>query len=343
MWGLACGAFAAWRWMPIQREMEASNAMLRKTWMRYPMVGGVFGFAYFCGMQLPVRFFQKATHRNEGISAETYKGKHDIVGRFRLFENSRQDSSEDKLLDFLAMYDKDPLSKPQLLDHLVKRISEQTDLTEVFRVKRQGKDANPIFWQFGKIHGLENIAFCDPDELKACNGNPYTLQKLVNKVSPLDAPGFSSYEELQEQLHKTLADYKAEVEKLSLYPSDKKKLLALPFALAKRQENPEPKEGQAAYDLFTELTGKDWNSDLRVKFDQETKITEFDYENYLNPALLEGVDTQTEEFKNFVRALNFMSKTKYEKHQDNKKKFSSIMSVLAGLNAEDQRALLHLV
>ena len=97
------------------------------------------------------------------------------------------------------MYDKDPLSKPQLLDHLVKRISEQTDLTEVFRVKRQGKDSNPIFWQFGKIHGLENIAFCDPAELAACNGNPYTLQKLVNKVSPLDAPGFSSYQELEEQ------------------------------------------------------------------------------------------------------------------------------------------------
>ena len=130
---------------------------------------------------------------------------------------------------------------------------------------------------------------------------------------------------------------------MSLYPSDKKKLLALPFALAKRKENPEPKEGQAAYDLFTELTGSDWNSDLRVKFDQETKITEFDYENYLNPALLEGVDTQTEEFKNFVRSLNFMSKTKYEQHQQNKKNFSSMMSVLAGLNAEDQRALLHLV
>ena len=46
-----------------------------------------------------------------------------------------------------------------------------------------------------------------------------------------------------------------------------KKLLALPFALAKRQENPEPKEGQAAYDLFTELTDSEWSSDLRVKFD----------------------------------------------------------------------------
>ena len=71
-----------------------------------------------------MRFFQKIGHRNDGISEETYKGKHDAVGRFRLFEsgmNSR--SSEDKVLDYLAMYDKDPLSKPELLDHMMKRIS----------------------------------------------------------------------------------------------------------------------------------------------------------------------------------------------------------------------------
>ena len=129
LFGLACGAVAANRWMPIQREMELSNAMLRKRWMRYPMVAGVFGFAYFCGMQLPVRFFQKIGHRNEGISHESYKGKHDIVGRFRLFENSESSGAEDKLLDYLSMYDKDPLSKPELLEHMVRRISEQTDLS----------------------------------------------------------------------------------------------------------------------------------------------------------------------------------------------------------------------
>ena len=61
--------------------------MLRKRWMRYPMVAGVFGLAYFCSLQLPVRFLQKIGHRNDGISVETYKGKHDVVGRFRLFES----------------------------------------------------------------------------------------------------------------------------------------------------------------------------------------------------------------------------------------------------------------
>ena len=59
---------------------------------------------------------------------------------------------------------------------MMKRVSEQTDLTEVFRIKRQGKDANNLFWQFGKIHGLENIAFCDTNDLSKVAGNPHTLQ-----------------------------------------------------------------------------------------------------------------------------------------------------------------------
>ena len=199
LWGLACGGLAAYKWMPIQKEMEASNALMRKRWMRYPLTAGVFATAYFAGLQLPVRFFQKATHRNEGVSSDTYQGKHDLVGRFRIFENGNEPSSaEDKLLDHLSMYDKDPLSKPELLNHMIKSISKQTDLSQIFRIKRQGKDADPIFWQFGKIHGLENIAYCSPADLEATNGNPYKLQKLVNTIDPKNVPGFSSYQEGQE-------------------------------------------------------------------------------------------------------------------------------------------------
>lgn len=194
MFGIACGSLAAYKWMPIQREMELSNAMLRKRWMRYPMVAGVFGLAYFCSLQLPTRFFQKIGHRNQGITEETYRGQADIVGRFRLFESGNEPSAaEDRVLDYLAMYDKDPLSKPELLDHIVKRITKHTDLNEIFQVKRVGKDQNPIFWAFGKIHGLENIAFCDSQELLAAKGNPVLIQSLVNKVSPKNAPGVGSF------------------------------------------------------------------------------------------------------------------------------------------------------
>ena len=50
LFALTVGGFAAYKWMPIQREMEASNALLRKQWMRYPMVGAVFAGAYWMGL-----------------------------------------------------------------------------------------------------------------------------------------------------------------------------------------------------------------------------------------------------------------------------------------------------
>ena len=78
------------------------------------------------------------------------------------------------------MYDKDPLSKPELVEHMINRISEQTDLSKVFQIKRQGKDRNDVFWLLGKIHGLENIAFCDSADLADVQGNPAKLQMLIN-------------------------------------------------------------------------------------------------------------------------------------------------------------------
>lgn len=106
---------------------------------------------------------------------------------------------------------------------------------------------------------------------------------------------------------------------------------------------PEPKRGQPEYELFRELTGKDWDAYADLEFDPETKITEFDYENYLNPELLKNIDTNTDEFKQFVRALNFTTKTQYEQHQANKKKFSQLNMLLSGLDADQQRALIHLI
>jgi len=75
--------------------------------------------------------------------------------------------------------------------------------------------------------------------------------------------------------------------------SDRKKLLALPFLLAKRVELPEPKIGQKEYALFKTLYGKDWNHYAHINFDPEEKITEFNYENFISKHLLEGIDTSS--------------------------------------------------
>ena len=57
MWGISCGALALYKWLPIQRELEAGQAIWRKTWMRYPLSISVFSIAYFIGTQMPSRFF----------------------------------------------------------------------------------------------------------------------------------------------------------------------------------------------------------------------------------------------------------------------------------------------
>jgi len=49
--------------------------------------------------------------------------------------------------------------------------------------------------------------------------------------------------------------------------------------------------GQKEIGLFKELTGSDWYEGQNVEIDEEHKITEFDYENHINPKMLKGIDT----------------------------------------------------
>jgi hypothetical protein len=66
--------------------------------------------------------------------------------------------------------------------------------TRNFQMKRMGKDKDDIFWFFGKIHGLENLAYVDPAKGLATRGDPWKLQMLVNDANdnakPLPAQSF---------------------------------------------------------------------------------------------------------------------------------------------------------
>jgi len=77
----------------------------------------------------------------------------------------------------------------------MKNYAQNVDLSEVFQIRRSGKDLDPIFWHFGKVHGLENIAFASNEELLETGGNPVKLQKLVNKFEGRQRL-FSSSEDL---------------------------------------------------------------------------------------------------------------------------------------------------
>lgn len=124
----------------------------------------------------------------------------------------------------------------------------------------------------------------------------------------------SSFDEAISDTHSKLDTFKSAVEGLetngmNMKSSDKKKLLALPFYLAKRQELPVPKYGQKEYELFKEMYGLDYNYFQDLVYDQEEKITEFNYENYISKHILKGLDTQSDEFKVAIKKMNFLTKT----------------------------------
>lgn len=264
----------------------------------------------------------------------------DLVGRFRLFENGAPGvSAEQSLVNYLHEYSDRPFVK----DELLAKLEDMQNKGLKMRIRRMGKDLDDLHWHFGKIHGLENIAFAEEADLKAVGGDPIALQLLVNRLDGGVRATPSSFEEIQVKSEDKYANYKDQVSQLNLITSDRKKILSLPLYLSKRVQVPEPKRGQSIYDLFTSITGKTFNSDLFIDLDKETKITEFDFEKYLNPALLQRVSSQNDIFKNFVRNTNFFTNTSYEQLQEDKKKFINSTPVLAQLNPREQRELLHLI
>ena len=62
--------------------------------------------------------------RGAGVDHDTFKGENDLVGRFRLYENAESVTKEGDTLDYLSMYAKDPLTKPQLVEQMMKNISK---------------------------------------------------------------------------------------------------------------------------------------------------------------------------------------------------------------------------
>mgnify|MGYP000923044030 CR=1 FL=1 len=137
-------------------------------------------------------------------------------------------------------------------------------------------EKDDLIWMYGKIHGLENIAFLTDEQLEHIK-DPITLQRAINNVRRPDGVA-SSYEEVIERINTNLQKYKECVDKFGFYPSDRQKMLSQPFYLMKRVQPPEPKRGQWQWNFFKELYGKEWSHYDHLEIDLEKKITEFDFE-----------------------------------------------------------------
>ena len=91
------------------------------------------------------------------------------------------------------------------------------------------------------------------------------------------------------------------------------------------------------------MFGKEWSTYAGVKFDPEEKITEFNYEKFIHRQILKNMDTNSEDFKNYIKMLNLTTKTQYERHLDNQENFKQLMPYLSNLDEEETEIFLHLI
>lgn len=167
---------------PIIKHLQRYNAIFRKPWMKPPVYGAVFLFFGYVGLQLPARIFPKWSSSNPGVTHATFSSQQDMVSRFRIFDNVENPDQRDNIASYLSLYTTEPLTKSEMIDNIALNAMKNYDLGSMFRVKRRGKDKDPFFWSFGKVHGLENIAFADPQEVRDTQGNPVKIQRIVDRM-----------------------------------------------------------------------------------------------------------------------------------------------------------------
>ena len=202
-WGALVGGVAAYKFQPIQADLARRHALFRKAWMRFPLQMAVFAGFSLTAIQIPNRMSKLLGHR--GVTQDMAMSATDIVGKFRMFENSPgAASAEQNLVNYLHEYSDRPFVK----DELLLRLKEMEKNGHHMRVKRIGKDQNDFFWLCGKIHGLENIALLTDEELKEVNGNPIKLQLLINKTENRRKSD-ASYEEVQSNLEEYMNTFKS--------------------------------------------------------------------------------------------------------------------------------------
>lgn len=128
---------------------------------------------------------------------------------------------------------------------------------------------------------------------------------------------------------------------MEMHSSDRKKVMALPFYLAKRSQDPEPRMGQYEFELFERLYGFNWYDDARIIRDEEHKITEFDYENHIDTSLFTKEQLQSEDFKHFIKVKQLLHETELERLQNAKENFKNLMPILRVLTNEEKDAFIH--
>lgn len=123
--------------------------------MKVPWNLFIFSLGYTVCSQLSARIFNE-----KSLNFERTFGDVDYISRFRYFEHETPEPSfRNDMSNYLMT--SIPLNKNEMVGELVEKMMKDDDIVGKYKIKRLGKDEDDVFWAFGKIHGLENLAFVD--------------------------------------------------------------------------------------------------------------------------------------------------------------------------------------
>lgn len=144
------------------------------------------------------------------VSPNQYQGNHDLVAKFRVFENDgAQASAKSDLESYVDIYQSGPLTKAELLNRMADGLPVDPNFANKWQIKRAGKDKDDIFWALGKIHGLENVAFMTDEQIKATGGDPFKLQAAVDQINDSEKPNPpAAHDSVVNCLSESLENYK---------------------------------------------------------------------------------------------------------------------------------------
>mmetsp|Transcript_34565 Transcript_34565/g.25692 ORF Transcript_34565/g.25692 Transcript_34565/m.25692 type:complete len:90 (-) Transcript_34565:322-591(-) len=87
----------------------------------------------------------------------------------------QQEDYQDGVASYLSQYREVPLTKDEVAGYEALKALKENPHIQRMRVKRMGADVDDLFWAYGKVHGLENIAFASDEDIKRVDGNPVEI------------------------------------------------------------------------------------------------------------------------------------------------------------------------
>lgn len=121
--------------------------------MRYPLQATAFCGAYYIAAQLQHKLFLRFSKEwyagtgRMGVNSNTYLNNHDLISKFRMFEDGVASADAKKDVEnYLDIYTSGPLTKAEMLNRIAEGKPVDENFSKNFKIKRMGKDKDDMFW-----------------------------------------------------------------------------------------------------------------------------------------------------------------------------------------------------